>query len=251
MELSFKLQIFEGPLDLLLHLIKKNKVSIYDIPIVEITEQYMEYLTQLEEMDLEISSEFLVMASQLLYIKSKMLLPKHEEEDEEDPRKNLADRLIEYKKMKEAGEKLKLRQFMGYLSFYKLPQQIKGIEHPKRIESQSIDALTKAFLGILEKVERKAPPPMSKFDGIAGRQIVSVKTKSNQLLSRMKKGSRMNFKNAFYGIRTKSEAVSQFLAILELLRMGILTVEGEGEDIIISRADNDISEFENFGEDYS
>ena len=108
-KLSFKLQTFEGPLDLLLHLIKKNKVSVYDIPIVEITEQYLDYLSKMEEFDLEISSEFLYMASELLLIKSKMLLPRHEEE-EEDPRQNLADRLIEYEKIKKAKEKLEKMQ---------------------------------------------------------------------------------------------------------------------------------------------
>lgn len=253
MELSFKLEIFEGPLDLLLHLIKKNKVSIYDIPIVEITEQYMEYLSKMSEMDLEISSEFLVMASQLLYIKSKMLLPKHEEEEEEDPRKNLADRLIEYKKMKEAGEKLKLMQFSGYLSFYKEAQDIKGIEMPKkRLEAQSMEKLTSAFLSILEKAQRKAPPPASRFDGIVGREVVSVKTKTTQLLKRMKKGSRLSFKKAFDGVKSKSEAVSQFLAILELLRMGVLEVETHGEDILLKRmTDTEGEDLEKIEESYA
>lgn len=241
MQLSFKLQIFEGPLDLLLHLIKKNKVNIYDIPIVEITEQYLEYLSMLEEMDLEVSSEFLVMATHLLYIKSKMLLPKHEEE-EEDPRKDLIDRLVEYKRMKEAGEKLKDRQHLGYLSFYKPPQEIKGIEKPKRIESESLDKLTMAFLEILAKAERKAPPPVNKFDGIVGREVVSVKTKTEHLLKNLKKGSKIGFKKSFSGVKSKSEAVSQFLAILELLRMGVLAVIEEDGDIFIERTSVDAQE---------
>ena len=245
--LSFKLQIFEGPLDLLLHLIKKNKVNIYDIPIVEITEQYMEYLSALEEMDLEVSSEFLVMASHLLYIKSKMLLPKHEEE-EEDPRQNLVDRLLEYQKMKEAGEKLRNMQYMGYLSFYKGPQQIEGIELPKKIESESLDKLTKAFLEILKKAERKEPPPVNKFDGIVGREVVSVKTKTEHILKKLKKGTKIGFKKSFSDVKTKSEAVSQFLAILELLRMGILEVIEEENDIFLKRTTNDITE--DLKEDY-
>lgn len=246
-QLSFKLQIFEGPLDLLLHLIKKNKVSIYDIPIVEITEQYMEYISMMEEMDLEISSEFLVMATHLLYIKSKMLLPKHEEE-EEDPRQNLVDRLLEYKKMKEAGEKLKNMQFSGYLSFYKGPQEIKGIKQPKKIESESLDKLTKAFLEILKKAERKEPPPVNKFDGIVGREVVSVKTKTEHILKKLKKGSKIGFKKSFSDVKTKSEAVSQFLAILELLRMGVLKVIEEENDIFLCRTTADITE--DFNEDY-
>ena len=106
-KLSFKLEVFEGPLDLLLFLIQKNKVSIYDIPVSIITEQYMEYLKLMETNDLEISSEFLVMAARLLYIKSKMLLPKHEElegEEEEDPRQELIQNLVEYKKYKEVSK---------------------------------------------------------------------------------------------------------------------------------------------------
>ena len=99
-ELSFKTAAFEGPLDLLLHLISKNKVSIYDIPISEITDQYFEYISLMQELDMEIGGEFLVMASQLLLIKSRMLLPVDEEE-EEDPRAELADRLEEYKRYKE------------------------------------------------------------------------------------------------------------------------------------------------------
>ena len=105
-ELSFKLEIFEGPLDLLLFLIQKNKVNIYDIPISLITEQYLKHLEEMEKHDLEISSEFLVMAARLLYIKSKMLLPKHEElesEEEEDPRQELIQNLVEYKKYKEVS----------------------------------------------------------------------------------------------------------------------------------------------------
>ena len=244
---SFKLQIFEGPLDLLLHLIKKNKVNIYDIPIVEITEQYMEYLSALEEMDLEVSSEFLVMATHLLYIKSKMLLPKHEEE-EEDPRQNLVDRLVEYKKMKEAGEKLKTMQYMGYLSFYKGPQNIQGIEQPKKIESESLDKLTRAFLEILKKAERKEPPPVNKFDGIVGREIVSVKTKTEHILKKLKKGTKIGFKKSFSDVKSKSEAVSQFLAILELLRMGVLEVIEEENDIFLKRTENDT--VEQLSEDY-
>ncbi|MDR0406447.1 MAG: segregation/condensation protein A, partial [Clostridiales bacterium] len=103
-QISFKLEIFEGPLDLLLHLISKNKVSLYDIPVSEITEQYMDYLGEMAHFDIEVSSEFLVLAARLLYIKSKMLLPKYEDaEEEDDPREELAQRLIAYKRFKEAA----------------------------------------------------------------------------------------------------------------------------------------------------
>ena len=150
-KLSFKLQTFEGPLDLLLHLIKKNKVSVYDIPIVEITNQYLEYLDKMEQFDLEISSEFLYMASELLYIKSKMLLPKHDE-DEEDPRRDLADRLVEYEKIKKAKEKLEKMQYQGYLSFYKPPTLPEKENKPKRIDHIDIEKLNR-----LEQLVCKEP----------------------------------------------------------------------------------------------
>lgn len=236
-ELSFRLEMFEGPLDLLLHLIKKNKVSIYDIPIVEITGQYLEYLEKMEEMNLEISSEFTVMAAQLLYIKSKMLLPKHEDEEEEDPKKDLVDRLVEYQKVKEAREKLKPMQNMGYFSYYKEPQKIVGIETQRRLDTESIEKLTNAFMLLIEKTERKAPPPVNKFDGIIGREIVTVKQKTDHILRNFKKGKKVSFKESFDGITDKSEAVSMFLAILELLRSGVLIVKEEGEELYIERTE--------------
>ena len=110
-KVSYRLDNFEGPLDLLLTLIQKNKVSIYDIPILEITDQYIEIINSEENADLDYTGEFLVMASQLLYIKSKMLLPKKEEEEEEDPREDLANRLILYKKYKEASMELRKDEF--------------------------------------------------------------------------------------------------------------------------------------------
>ena len=115
----YKLDAFEGPLDLLLHLITKNKVSIYDIPIVEITAQYLEAIEGIEESQLENTSEFLVMAAQLLYIKSKMLLPKPEEEEEEDPRDDLARRLAEYQQYKEASQELRKSEFWSRYMFFK------------------------------------------------------------------------------------------------------------------------------------
>ena len=125
-QLSFKLENFEGPLDLLLTLIKKNKVSIYDIPISMILDQYLEVMQEMKEMDLEVSSEFLVLAATLLQIKSKMLLPDPEEENEDgvDPREELVKRLIEYSKVKGAVEFLEPRQNIGASMFYRVPESI-------------------------------------------------------------------------------------------------------------------------------
>lgn len=135
MAISVKLQAFEGPLDLLLHLIEKNKINIYDIPIVEITEQYMEYIKQMKEHDLNVVSEFLVMAAWLLEIKSKMLLPKevNDEGEEEDPREELVRQLLEYKMYKFMASELKERQVDAALSFYKeptVPKEVAQYEEP-------------------------------------------------------------------------------------------------------------------------
>ena len=123
MELSYKLEKFEGPLDLLLHLIEKNKVNIYDIPITEITDQYMEYVRKMDEEDLDVVSEFLVMAATLLDIKARMLLPKeiNEEGEEEDPRAELVMRLLEYKKFRLMSEELKDLETGADRVFYKDP----------------------------------------------------------------------------------------------------------------------------------
>ena len=123
MELTVKLETFEGPLDLLLHLLEKNKVNIYDIPIVEITNQYMEYIHQMERQDLDIMSEFMVMAATLIDIKAKMLLPKKakEEEEEVDPRAELVQQLLEYKLYKSISYELKDRQLDAEHVMYKVP----------------------------------------------------------------------------------------------------------------------------------
>ena len=120
----YKLENFEGPLDLLLHLITKNKVNIYDIPIVEITDQYLEAIKDVGESQLDNTSEFLVLAAQLLYIKSKMLLPKDEEEEEEDPREELAQRLLEYQKYKEASHELRKTEFWSQFMAFKEAEKI-------------------------------------------------------------------------------------------------------------------------------
>ena len=143
--LSYKLEKFEGPLDLLLHLIEKNKVSIYDIPIFEITNQYMEYVNAMEEEDLDIVSEFLVMTATLLDIKSRLLLPAEKDEngDEIDPREELVTRLVEYKTYKSLGEQLKSRQLLASRLLYKdptIPDEVSKYEPPVNVQDMNITA---------------------------------------------------------------------------------------------------------------
>ena len=151
---TFKLQMFEGPLDLLLHLIQKNKVNIYDIPITTITEQYMDYIDLMNEMDLEVTGEFLVVAAQLLYIKSKMLLPKEEKEEEEDPRTELIDRLVEYAKYKGVVEYLDDNQGHANYLFFKEAQALPQAQ-PQLNESVPLSKLLDAFAGVLERNRQK------------------------------------------------------------------------------------------------
>lgn len=237
-KLSFRLVVFEGPLDLLLQLISKNKVNIYDIPIKEITTQYFEVIEKMQEMDLEVSSEFITMAAQLLYIKSKMLLPQDDEEDEEDPRADLAARLLEYKKYKEASGYLKEHEFSSRYMFFKAPDDVE----PKVVEYKGdfdISKLTEAFYDILERTKRRQPPPKKIFDGIVKRSIVSVKDKITEILDAVSDGRKISFNEWFENLIYREEMVASFLAVLELIKDGRLKVayKSDKRDFEMSRGE--------------
>lgn len=249
-KLTFKLAVFEGPLDLLLHLISKNKVSIYDIPIVSITEQYFEALDLMHEMDLEVSSEFCVMAAQLLYIKSRMLLPKQAEEEEEDPRAELAARLLEYQKCKQAAEQLKEREFFYKYMFFKQPDDVEPLTAPPP-DSYPIEKLMNAFYDVLERTKRREPPPKKTFDGIVKRKVVSVRDRATGILGRLHKAKRMTFRALFSHDETRPEFVATFLALLELVRQSRIVLRDEGEDIVLSEGiSGDTVDGEEFAGDY-
>ena len=172
-EVTFHLEVFDGPLDLLLHLLSKNKVEIKDIPIAVILEQYLEYIRQMQEFDLEVASEFITMAAQLMYIKSKMLLPVYEDDNEEDPRAGLVEALLEYQRIKEAGSALSLRAQIGRDIFVKGQEQLEKEKSPF-VGSYSYEVLTRALEDILQRAQRKLPPPVTAFQGIVGRETVPV-----------------------------------------------------------------------------
>ena len=222
--LLYKLDSFEGPLDLLLHLISKNKVSIYDIPIVEITAQYLDAISGIEESQLENTSEFLVMAAQLLYIKSKMLLPKNEEEDEEDPREDLARRLLEYQQYKEASKELRKTEFATKYMFFKTEEDIK-FPTPAYDKEHSVSELIDAFGSILQRKIRTVKPEKRAFSGIVGREKVSVSAMTERVLERLKTAKKMRFLSAFEGAKSKPELVAIFLAILELVSQNKITAD--------------------------
>lgn len=244
-KLLFKVQDFEGPLDLLEHLIKKNKLDICTVSLIEITDQYVEYINAMKEMDLEISTEFLVMASELLLIKSKALLPKHEEEtDEEDEASRLTEALRERHRMRIVAEKFKGMQYDGTYFFFKDPEKIEKTPEKKTIDSGSIDKLFDAFMTVLEKTQRRAPPPKTNFDGIVGREPASVKDKAKGLIKRLRSNKKVKFENIFEGVKYKNEVVAIFLAVLELMKLNRITVYEEEDKVMLKLDENnaDLSE---------
>ena len=251
MAISYKLEHFEGPLDLLLHLIEKNKVSIYDIPIVLITEQYLEYVSSMETEDLNVVSEFLVMAATLIDIKCRMLLPVEVNEDgeEEDPRAELMARLLEYKMNKYMAQELQeLEDHAGKL-LYKvptIPKEVVKYEEPVDLD-QLLDGLTLAklqsiFESIMKRQENKIDPIRSKF-GTIRREPVSLEQKVGSVMAYARKNRRFSFHQLLERQADKLEVVVTFLAVLELMKMGkihltqehlfddmnIETLEPEGE----------------------
>ena len=242
MDLTFKIATFEGPLDLLEHLIKKNKLNICTVSLIAITDQYIEYINSMKEKDLDVSSEFLVVASNLLYIKSKALLPKHdEEEDEEQIARDLTEALKKRHTMKLVSEIFKKKQFDGALNFYKEAEILDLVPVKREVEQVELDRLMSAFLTVIEKSERKVPPPKSNFEGVVGREKVSVKEKAGNLMKKIRSLKKLSFEKAFEGIRSRSEAVALFLAILELLKTNSLIAYDEGDKVYFKqgKAKND------------
>ncbi len=245
-ELSFKIDVFEGPLDLLLHLISKNKVSICDIPISMITDQYFEYIELMQQLDMEVGGEFLVMASQLLYIKSKMLLPTPEEE-EEDPRAELADRLEEYRRYKEISAEMdKLSHSMESVVF-------KGAEplNLPKIKTENkeipIEKLFEAFFNVVDRSVTRKPIDPKTFKRVIGRTNYSVRTASKSVISKLKKGEKATFESLFDGLRVRGEYVATFLALLELIKENVVMVIQEGNSLYCERGENDV-ELDNWEE---
>lgn len=233
-ELEFKLEKFEGPLDLLLHLIEKNKVDIYDIPISLITEQYMEYLARMkkEEYDMDTMSEFLVMASTLLDIKCRMLLPKEKDEEGEeiDPRTELVQRLLEYKIFKYASLELKDMSMDASKALYKtssMPEEILEMKIPvdyqKLIGDNTLQKLNSIFDELMRRQIDKIDPVRSKFGNIEKEEIDSeAKVKSIREFAR--NHSRFSFRQLLEDSSSKSEIIVSFLCILEMIKNGEVTV---------------------------
>ena len=223
-EVTFHLEVFDGPLDLLLHLLSKNKVEIKDIPIASILDQYLEYIRQMKEFDLEVASEFITMAAQLMYIKSKMLLPVYEDENQEDPRASLVEALLEYQRIKEAGSVLSLRAQIGRDLFVKGQEQLEK-EKSAFIGSYSYEVLTRALEDILQRAQRKLPPPVTAFQGIVGRETVPVDDKIGEIVRLFVKKPKLSFEKLVLSAKSRSEIVAIFLAVLELSKTRKIMIE--------------------------
>ncbi len=218
---TIKIKNFEGPFDLLFHLIEENKINIYEIPINVITDQYMEYLFAMKELDLEIASEFLVMASMLLHIKSKMLLPgkKTEEENEVDPREELVVKLVEYKKYKDFSEILKEREKKWESAHYKLPEAY-AFDYETEILELSIAQLVNVYQDLLDRNDRKTNKSNEKsMTQILKKEVVSMKSKIDEIIKILLKKNFFGF-SKFFSLKERStiEVVTGFLAILELAK---------------------------------
>lgn len=244
MNLQVKLETFEGPLDLLLHLIEKNKVNIYDIPISEITNQYLEYIRQMQRQDLNVMSEFLVMAATLLDIKSKLLLPieEVEEGEVEDPRTELVEQLLQYKMYKFIAYELKDRQIDAQRSYYKeptFPNEVLAYEEPVDMESlcseMDLKKLNEIFRSIMKKQIDKIDPVRAKFGKIEKEEI-SVEDAIFQLEEYAKVHKEFSFRSHLLMQKSKMAIVVSFLAILELMKIGKISITQTNlfDDIIIT-----------------
>lgn len=244
MGLSVTLEVFEGPLDLLLYLIEKNKIDIYDIPIVVITEQYLDYIKKMQTEDMNVMSEFLVMAATLLDIKCRMLLPKevNEEGEEEDPRAELVQKLLEYKMYKYMAYELRDEQVDAAKSWYKkpmLPKEVADYQYPIDYEELlgglSLSKLHEIFKAVMRRQEEKIDPIRSRFGKIEKDEI-NLEEKQVYIEEYVKNHKRFSFRNLLEKQGSKMEVIVTFMAVLEMMKQGIISIEQEDTfaDIVIT-----------------
>ncbi len=243
MAIPVKLEAFEGPLDLLLHLIEKNKVDIYDIPIVEITQQYLDYIKQMESQDMNIMSEFLVMAATLVDIKCRMLLPieVNEEGEEEDPRAELVQKLLEYKMYKYMSLDLKDRQVDAARTLFReqmLPKEVASyrppINYEELIGETTLVRLQEIFRSVVRKQEDKIDPIRSKYGNIEKEEI-DMEAKALFVEAYVKEHKKISFRRLLEKEKSKMEIIVTFLIILEMMKLGKIIISQENifDDILI------------------
>jgi segregation and condensation protein A len=215
---------FEGPLDLLLHLIRKNEVNVYDIPIVLITEQYLEYLALMQELNLDVAGEFLVMAATLIHIKSRMLVPRLEEEaagedEAEDPREALVRRLIDHQRFKAAAEMLHERETVRSAQWTRPDDRLAEIAGEKIERELEVDlfSLLQAFQAVLARARERPPVPLPA-------DVMPIETRIEQLLTRLSETEACGFAELFDDASSRSDLITTFLALLEMIRLKLIRV---------------------------
>ena len=234
--LTFRLDSFEGPLDLLLQLVSANRVDIMDIPVALILEQYLAVLDRILEEDLENACDFVAMAARLVYIKTRLLLPKPEKE-EEDPRASLAQILIEYKKVKDAAPFFAGRVQAGRDSFTKTPEPLKtaAVVH----YHHKPEDLCRAAANVLERARRKMPPSAAAFDGIVGFEPAPVEEKIARIMDTLSEQGSVSARSLYSQVHSRTELVAVFLALLELMANRRVSVEDTPEGVIVFEGGED------------
>jgi len=250
-ELSFKLEKFEGPLDLLLRLIAKNQVDIYDIPISLIFDQYMEYLDRMRAMDMEIAGEFITMAAELMLIKSRMLLPSATTEEEEDPRAALTAALIEYKKAKEAA------QYLGEQYDYYSARFVKETEEitvDDTVSDQSVTLIEQAFLRMMNRrkliEESMTKEPAEALEKIIRTRVTPIKEREVEIRRMLTEKRRVTFNEIMLASSTRSDIIASFVAILEMLKSQRIIITADSDiDNIYFEINEEKTETEGEGND--
>ncbi|MGE3886115.1 MAG: ScpA family protein [Vicinamibacterales bacterium] len=222
--IKIRLQAFEGPLDLLVHLIRKNKVDVYDIPIALITTQYLEYLDLMQELNLDVASEFLVMSATLIHIKSRMLLPRPETAagdvtEEEDPRDALVRRLLEHERFKAAAELLHERETLRSAQWTRPDAPVEAIAGDEYEPELEVDlfSLLAAFKTVLERARERPPVPLPP-------EQISIEARIEQLLERLSETDACGFEDLFDDVATRPDMIVTFLALLEMIRLKLVRV---------------------------
>ena len=228
-KLEYKLEVFEGPLDLLLYLISKNKLNINDIQLTVLVDQYVEYIRTMQLQDMDVASEFIEMASRLIYLKTVSLLPKHDEA--EQLKEELTEELMEYERCRRAA------MLLGTMTdefdtFVKIPEKV---EYDKTYQNtHEKELVLSAYIAAIGRGQRKLPPSTTVFGKIVARKIVSVSSKIVFVMKNLMRGGKQKMNLLFKTAQSRTELVATFLAVLELCKASRVHMDGEGADMEIT-----------------
>lgn len=226
--ISYKLEVFEGPLDLLLNLLSKNKLNIYDIPLAELLEQYMAHIDAMRENNMDVASEFLEMAARLVYMKTVSLLPKHDEVQQ--LKDELAGELLEYELCRQVADKLG-KMTDGFDYYVREPEKIDVDKRYQLVHGSGL--LLDAYLSAVGRGVRKQPPPTTVFTKIVAKKIVAVSTRIVFVMRKLWNGKKLKLINIFKESKNRSEMVATFLAVLELCKANRVKIDGNGEEMTV------------------